>query len=127
MTEGNLQNGIRLALAKVSGLILFRNNVGLGWTGQTVKKTADAIVLKDPRPLHAGLCNGSSDLIGWRSVTITPDMVGKRFAMFTAVEVKKPNGRVSEDQINFLNNLNAAGGFGVIARSDEEARNLFLK
>lgn len=33
----------------------------------------------------------SSDLIGFTKLTITPDMVGKVVAVFTAVEVKEPD------------------------------------
>jgi hypothetical protein len=75
MKEANIQNGIMIALSKV-GATIFRNNVGLGWTGKAIKQTKEAMVkvypgdvlVKNARPLHAGLCKGSADLIGWMPV-----------------------------------------------------------
>lgn len=109
--ESALTNKIRLALAKISGLRLFRNHVG-------VIRDADGYMHR------FGLCNGSSDLIGWRSVTVTPEMVGQRVALFVAIEVKTERGRVSKDQQNFIDAVNQAGGVGVIARSETEVVSL---
>lgn len=38
----------------------------------------------------------SSDLIGFTMVTITPDMVGKKLPVFTAMECKKPSWKYAE-------------------------------
>lgn len=105
-----------LAISKLGGRI-FRNNVGTGWTGLIQRHTDGSIRIHDPRPIHAGLCKGSSDLIGWQKVTITPDMVGKNVAIFLAVEVKAEKGRASEDQLKFIERVNQDGGIGIIARS----------
>jgi hypothetical protein len=78
--------------------------------------TFDAVLIHDARPLHAGLCEGSSDLIGWTPVTITPDMVGTTIAVFTAVEVKTGRVRVTEAQTRFLDAVTAAGGIARVAR-----------
>jgi hypothetical protein len=121
MTEADILRAIMLEVG--SGPVrVFRNNVGLAWTGTVIKRTADTLTLRDPRPLHAGLCVGSSDLIGWRTVTVTPEMVGQRLAQFVALEVKAPRGRVSPEQQQFVDTVNAAGGIGVIARSVGEAK-----
>jgi hypothetical protein len=53
-------------------------------------------------------------------------MVGQKIAIFTAIEVKKPNGRTSKEQINFINMVNSLGGIAFIAHSDDEAKS-FLK
>jgi hypothetical protein len=45
--------------------------------------------------LISGLVKATADLIGWRSITITPDMVGTTVAIFASIEVKTPTGRVS--------------------------------
>jgi hypothetical protein len=45
-----------------------------------------------------GLCKGSSDLIGLRSLEITPELVGQRLAQFVALEVKAAQGVPSPEQ-----------------------------
>lgn len=99
----------------------FRNNVGTGWQGSKVVQQGGAVTLMGARPLHAGLCVGSSDLIGWVSVEITPDMVGRKVAVFSAIEAKAAGGRVSEDQQRFIDAVKAAGGLAGVARSEDEA------
>ncbi len=71
-----------------------------------------------------GLCKGSADLIGWRSVTITPEMVGQQIAVFTSIEVKSSSGRVKPEQQQWLNAVQAAGGIAGVARSVGEAMDL---
>jgi hypothetical protein len=111
MSEAATLADIRLALGRVPDLRLFRNNTGS---------------LKDHtgRVVSFGLFKGSSDLIGWRVVTVTPDMVGRRLAVFAAIEVKAPGGRhpVTDDQRRFLDAVAAAGGIAGVARDPDEAR-----
>lgn len=107
-----------------TGAKLFRNNTGTAWAGEVIGKTKNTITLKDPRPLHAGLCKGSSDLIGWLPVLITPDMIGQTVAVFSAIEAKTKTGRVSQDQINFIANVSQAGGRAGVARSKEDAKKI---
>lgn len=73
--EYNVQAKILLAASRLSNR-LFRNNVGLF-------KTIDGRIIK------TGLHNGSSDLIGWTQVKITPDMVGKTVAILTKKKLIK--------------------------------------
>jgi len=68
-----------------------------------------------------GLCEGSSDLIGWRSITITEDMVGQRIAQFVAIEVKNEAGKLRKTQAAFLNTVAEAGGRAGVARSVTDA------
>lgn len=112
---------------------LWRNNVGTGWAGRAERVTQSNrhalqlqpgdVVVRQARPLHAGLCVGSGDLIGYRSIEITPDMVGSRLAQFTSVEVKAPKGRVSPEQKAFYEHILKVGGCAGIARciGDAEA------
>jgi hypothetical protein len=103
--ETTLQQQIRLALGTRTDLRLFRNQVGQ---------------LPDPRtgrPVQFGLARGSADLIGWRTITITPDMVGTQLAVFTSIEVKTPNGRIRPEQHAWLGAVRSAGGIAGIARS----------
>lgn len=121
MKETNISQLIRLAVSKFTSATIFRNNVGTGWVGKIVKLKGGDIMIKDPRPLRAGLTVGSSDLIGWTEKTITADMVGQKIAIFTAVEVKKPSGRATKDQINFIKNVRESGGIAGVCKSGDEA------
>jgi hypothetical protein len=68
-----------------------------------------------------GLCKGSADLIGWRTVTITPDMVGQQMAIFASIEVKTPTGKLRPEQKQWLTVVQASGGIAGVARSVEDA------
>ena len=116
----------RILLACGSGPVrLWRNNVGTGWAGQATKVTSGNlravsqalrpgdVVIRQGRPLHAGLCVGSSDLIGYRVVD--------RVAQFVALEVKSPTGRATAQQTQFIDHINAVGGCAGIVRSVEDA------
>jgi hypothetical protein len=128
MKEKNLMSLIMLAVGK-AGVRVFRNNTGQAWQGAERKfyEEGGRRVLKiyDPRPIDAGLVEGSSDLIGWTEVTITPEMVGQKIAVFTAIEVKKNiKSVVSAKQLNFLTVIRNAGGIAGLARDPEEAARL---
>jgi hypothetical protein len=119
MNEKKIQNDIKkLSCGNVR---LFRNNVGLGYVGKAVKKTVDLIVLKNYRLVKYGLCRGSSDLIGWRSFTITKEMVGRKIAQFVGIEVKGPRGKVTKEQKNFSRIIERFGGVGIITNNVEDA------
>ena len=105
----------RIRAAHAGRGVLFRNNVGTAYQGQMGSISGDRVLLY-PRFVEFGLCKGSSDLIGWTEITITPDMLGKRIAVFTAVEVKTKTGRVSVEQKRFIKNVNDAGGIAKIER-----------
>jgi hypothetical protein len=68
-----------------------------------------------------GLARGSADLIGWRTITITPEMVGTQLAVFTSIEVKTPTGRVRPEQQAWQRTVSNAGGIAGIARSIRDA------
>jgi hypothetical protein len=51
-------------------------------------------------------------------------MVGKKFARFTAVEVKTETGRVTPEQQDFISAVNDAGGIAGVIRSEEDAKQL---
>jgi hypothetical protein len=75
--------------------------------------------------IRYGIANpGGSDLIGWNSVTITPDMVGRRVAIFAALEVKSKTGRIRAEQQAFVDNVKKSGGIAGVVRSVEEAKSL---
>jgi hypothetical protein len=109
-SEQTIQQHIRLACS-IGTCRLFRNNTG---------------TLRDinGRPVSFGLCKGSADLIGWRSVIITPEMVGQQVAIFTSIEVKAATGRMRPEQQQWLQAVAAAGGIAGVARSVGEAMDL---
>jgi hypothetical protein len=107
--ETTLQQEIRLALGTIPSARVFRNQVGS---------------LPDPRTgrlVTFGLARGSADLIGWRTVVITPEMVGTTLAVFLSIEVKTPSGRLSPFQRNWQAAVLAAGGIAGVARSVPDA------
>lgn len=63
---------------------------------------------------------GGSDLIGWKEVEITQEMVGTKVAVFAAVEVKEGTGRASREQKQFLDAVDRAGGIAILARRMED-------
>ena len=104
ITEKDIERTLILH-ASQCGATMFKNNVGK---------------LRDERGniVTFGLCKGSSDLIGWTPVTVTPDMVGKKIAVFTAVEVKlNKNGKykATDDQKRFISAVLNNGGFAGVA------------
>ena len=83
-SEGAVQSVVRLEAAR-KGVHLFRNNVGVLTNEKGV-------------PVRYGLANDSpnvnkaiksGDLIGWRSVQITPSHVGQIIAQFVSRECKE--------------------------------------
>lgn len=117
MTESDLQRLIMIEASK-TGARLFRNNVAEGWIGAssgpfqrdgTIYVRAGSVVIADARRLHAGLCKGSSDLIGWA-----------KSGQFVALEIKSAKGRPTEEQRSFIKAVDLAGGIGIIARSVED-------
>lgn len=118
-----------LALSR-AGAVVFRHNVAQGVVGavewikglrrQVWVSPGDAVV-RGARVLHAGLINGGSDLIGWRSVVVTQEMVGKRIAVFLAVETKAETGRKRTEQETFVKNVSEAGGIAGFAYTADEA------
>ena len=74
--------------------------------------------------MQFGLARGSADLIGWRTITVTPEMVGTQLAVFTSIEVKTPTGRIRPEQHAWQRTVSSAGGIAGIARSIQDANDL---
>ena len=111
-SEQSIQQHIRIACS-TGDTRLWRNNTG---------------TLRDQhgRPVQFGLARGSADLIGYRTITITPEMVGQQVAVFTSIEVKTPTGtgRIRPEQRAWMETVQAAGGIAGVARSVEDAKAL---
>lgn len=112
LIETNISKKIQMATSKL-GVRVFRNNRGMFLT------------LDGSRKVRAGLeVDGSSDLIGFTPVEITADMVGKKIAVFTAIEVKRPGGSKTKSQKDFVDFINKQGGLAGFATCEAEAVNI---
>lgn len=102
MTETTLVRELLLH-AGTLGARWFRNNVG---------------TLRDARGgyVRYGLCVGSSDVVGFTPVVVTPEMVGRTLAVFTAFECKVGRNTTTVEQGAFLSVVKAAGGIAAVVR-----------
>ena len=122
-TESELQALILRAAGSKPHVRIFRNQVGEGYVGKALRDP-EGVFLRDARHVRMGLFPGSGDLIGWRTLTVTPDMVGSQIAQFLSIEVKTKTGRVRPDQQNWLDQITTAGGHAIVARSVSDTDNL---
>lgn len=117
--EKALLNTIRAQLS-VGDTRLFRQQSGEYWIGEVTHLRDGSIRIENPIRVVVGF-PGLADLGGWRSVVVTPEMVGQRIAVYVALEVKTPRGRVKDDQQRFIHAVNEAGGIGSVVRSVADA------
>jgi hypothetical protein len=125
--EAVIQAEILLACGASPGVRIFRNTVGEGWQGVAIERGADFVALRNPRRVTFGLAPGSPDIIGWQSVLITPDMVGRTFARFVGIEVKTLAGTPADNQARFISVMRQAGALAGVSRSAESARKLLFQ
>lgn len=117
-SESEIQQLIQLEAPK-HGCILLRNNSGacVDKTGRLIRYGLGFVSPNQPYK--------SSDLIGWTEITITPDMVGKQVAVFTAIEVKSStwkstNNKREHEQNNFINWVKSKGGIASMINSVDD-------
>ena len=122
LTETAIMRAI-LALS-VKSTRLFRNTVGSGYVGPHLQLGNGQVLMTRASRVSFGMGKGTSDIVGWRSVVITPEMVGQTIAQFVAIEVKVPKGRMTAEQANFIDTVIAHGGCAGVARSVEDAQEL---
>lgn len=114
MNEHSIQNLIRICVSQQGLGILFRANVGEGWTGESIVKNPDgSITIHNPRRLKTGLPIGFSDLFG---------VAENGKAVF--IEVKSATGRLRKEQENFLRRMCQLGALAGVARSPEDAEKI---
>lgn len=117
-SELYVQSLIRLEAGR-KGLKLWRNNVGV-------------LTNEIGRPVRYGLANDSpalnkiiksGDLIGWRPILITPEMLGTKIAQFISRECKRPGWSYSGTehevaQKKWAEVINADGGDACFVTSE---------
>ena len=131
-SEGVVQREVWLALGRISRL--FRLNTGRAWISNLgpkgVQRLDDGSVrIHAARSIALGFASpngdpvvGAGDLPGYTTFTITPEMVGRKVAVFTSIETKRTKGgRASPDQISWMEQVQKAGGIAGIANSAEAA------
>jgi hypothetical protein len=110
MNENEVTARCRIVAGRMK-TVLLRNNIGAyrDQRGQFVQYGVGG--------------KGAGDFLGWKTVVITPDMVGKTIAQFVSVEFKRSKGgRVTEKQEAWVGAVNNAGGrAGIVASEDEIA------
>lgn len=119
MTEHRIQNEIRNALA--GECLLFRANVGKGWTGEVHRLPNGDVLIKNPRPFDTGLPPGFGDLFGLVPRTITAEMVGSTVGVYLAADVKSATGRLTDKQAAYLRAVTNHGGVSGVWKSVDDA------
>jgi hypothetical protein len=122
------ENPVRVAVFRILGAMrnvrIFRNNVGVGFVGTPRDESGGIVTLVNYRRIRFGLFPGSSDLIGWKTVTVTSDMVGKKVAIFLSIEAKAPGKKPNADQKNWITQVNECGGIAGAVDCVADAENL---
>ena len=96
MTEGQIQDAVRLAIGREPDLVMWRNNCGVATIGRSV--------------IRYGVGNpGGSDLIGLYR------------GRFIAVEIKRPGKKPTAEQLLFASLVRRKGGEYVVLTSVEDA------
>ena len=101
-----------------------RTQVGVFWAGQLqgsiyLKDGMRYGLIKNIRATPMGF-KGLSDYVGYRTITITPEMVGNRIAVAVCLEGKSPKGVVSAEQAHFLKVAREDGCITMIVRSADQ-------
>lgn len=123
-SESEIQKEVRLAATQY-GFSLWRNNVGAAYRSKLGPKGViwlkdGSVHIKFPILVKFGLHEGSSDLIGFRRMTVTPEMVGQTLPIFAGVECKTKGGKESKQQKNWKLFLLKERAISIIARSAED-------
>lgn len=125
-SESEIQQEIRVEAPKM-GVTLMRNNQG-GFKDETGRMVRFGLGNESPNQNYL-----SSDLIGFTEIVVTADMIGKRIAVFTAVEVKRENWKSGvknereQKQNNFIAWVKSRGGIALMTNSVDEFKKLFIK
>jgi len=98
-SEKRLTEAVRYSEAE-TGSVLFRNAVGF------------------MNGFAFGLSPGSFDEIGWKEKIVTPDMIGRKIAIFQGIEIKTLTDKISYEQIIFYLRLKIAGGIAQVFTED---------
>lgn len=123
MNESEIQQKIQIE-GPYHNCQLLRNNSGVlkNEQGTPVRYGLGNISSKHNKQMK------SSDLIGFTSKIITPEMIGKTVAIFTSIEIKNSENSINSNseriiaQQNFINWVLRHGGIAGFAKSVDDFR-----
>lgn len=126
ISESEVQQLIQMEAAR-RNCLLMRNNSGAfkDNTGRLIRFGLDNTSASRNKVIK------SSDLIGIRTVIVTPEMVGQTIGIFTAIEVKKegwtrPTNEREFAQMHFIDFILQRGGVAGFASSIEDLKKIIL-
>jgi len=97
------------------------NNRGAGILKNNNRERYITFGFPPPPPKGKDKLKGG-DRIGWTEVLITPDMIGKKIAVFTNLEIKGPGDTIKDGQKNFHNMILKHHGISEIWFEDKIIR-----
>lgn len=101
--EANLKNNYERTLTKWQRV--WRCNSGQAWSGKVVSTARGVLKMISFGRIELWP-KGTPDLIGFDSIIITPDMVGRRVAVFVGTELKAgKNDRLGKKQREWRDNI----------------------
>lgn len=109
--ESNTRKGADKLFAEQDGLRLKSNVTGV-FHAQRIEGGPTFV-------LRTGF-EGLSDKDGFRTITVTPEMVGITLAVYVAAELKGSKTPITQEQKNYIAMVINHGGIGVIARKKED-------
>lgn len=116
---GYAEHNLIVEYIKKAGMYsrMFRSNSGMAWSGKIVSRDNEknTITIKNPRAFH-GMPEGFPDTVGFQSITVTSEMVGKRLAVFKCAEFKTGNQDLTEKQSLFKKMVDKMGGIFEVVR-----------
>lgn len=103
LLENNLKNNYERTLTKWQRV--WRCNSGQAWSGKVISRAKGVLSLIGFGPVELWP-KGTPDLIGFDSIIITPDMVGKRVAVFVGTELKaSKSDKLKKKQIEWRDKI----------------------
>jgi len=116
--EQSIQNQILIEMGQ-NGAYGLRVNSGSFWGGEILSHDGKMLLLKNPTKI-LGAPKGTSDIIGCKTVLITPQMVGQNIGQFLCFEVKIPGQNAKSHQENYLMMMRSRGAITGVVRSPED-------
>lgn len=107
--------------------MVFRNDNGCAFVGELFKNSKGELFLRHPKRITYGLMKGSGDHIGWTTIKITDEMVGQKLAIFTSIEDKTVNDKLSVDQRRWNKAVRKDGGISEVWKETKNGEITILK